>query len=110
MRRRRLHLLGRASDAGCAAAIPVAGRVARVEVAIARAAAKRKCRFVAGGGRLTAARKCSKPVWLKAKGTATWRLDSGRALPRGSYTVKARARDAAGNVQPAPVRRTLRVR
>ncbi len=52
--RRRLHLRGRASDAGCAAAISVAGRVARVEVAIARAAGRRKCRFVARGGRLTA--------------------------------------------------------
>ncbi len=74
------------------------------------ASGRRKCRFVARGGRLTAARNCSKPLWLKAKGTASWSLDSARPLPRGSYSLQVRARDAAGNLQRAPARRTVRVR
>jgi hypothetical protein len=103
----KLSLHGRASDQGCAAAIAVAGRVVRVEVAISRAAG-RKCRFATAAGGLTKARSCSKPVWLKAKGTTTWTFTTKRRLPRGSYTIQVRARDAAGN-QAKVVRRTQRV-
>ena len=103
-KQRRLHLRGRATDTGCA------GRVTRVEVAISRAAGGRRCRFVSRGGRLTPARRCSKPVWLKAKGTARWRLDLARRLPRGTYALRARAGDAAGNRQATPARRSVRVR
>ena len=84
---------------GCVAAISVAGTVARVEVAISRAAGRKRCRFVAAGGTLTSARSCSKPVWLKAKGTTRWSLSLKRRLPRGTYTIQVRARDAAGNRQ-----------
>jgi hypothetical protein len=77
--------------------------------AISRKAGK-KCRFVAASGRLTSARKCSKPVFLKAKGTTTWSLSVKRKLPRGSYTVLVRARDAAGNLQSTAAKRSLRVR
>ena len=107
-KRGRLGLHGRASDRGCVAAISVAGRVARVEVAISRKAGKR-CRFVAASGKLTSARRCSKPVWLKAKGTTRWSLTTKRALPRGTYAIQVRARDAAGNRQAKAVRRTQRV-
>ena len=101
-------LHGRASDTGCSAAIAVAGRVARVEVAISRKAG-RKCRFVAAGGKLAKAHSCSKPVWLRAKGTASWSLALPRRLPRGSYTILVRARDAAGNVQAKPAKAALHV-
>jgi hypothetical protein len=107
-KRGRLSLHGRASDRGCVAAISVTGRVARVEVAISRKAGKR-CRFVAASGKLTSARSCSKPVWLKAKGTTQWSLTTKRALPHGAYTIQVRARDAAGNRQAKAVRRTQRV-
>jgi hypothetical protein len=105
----RLRLRGRASDKGCVAAISVAGAVARVEVAISRAAGRR-CRFVAAGGKLTTAGSCSKPVWLKTKGTTSWSLTTKRRLPRGTYTIQLRSRDAAGNRQAKVVRRTLRLR
>ncbi len=105
----KLSLRGRASDRGCVAAISVAGAVARVEVAISRAASRKRCRFVAAAGRLTSARSCSKPVWLKAKGTTRWSLSLKRRLPRGTYRIQVRARDAAGNRQAAVAKRTQRV-
>jgi len=105
----RLGLRGRASDKGCVAAISVRGAVARVEVAISRTAGKRTCRFVAASGKLTSARSCTKPVWLKAKGTTSWSLSTKRRLPHGTYTIQVRARDAAGNRQARAVRRTQRV-
>jgi matrixin len=107
-KRGKLGLHGRASDPGCMAAISVTGRVARVEVAISRKAGKR-CRFVAASGKLTSARSCAKPVWLKAKGTTRWSLTTKRALPRGTYTIQVRSRDAAGNRQAKEVTRTQRV-
>ena len=105
----RLRLRGRAADKGCVAAISVAGAVARVEVAISRAAGRR-CRFVAASGKLSTARSCSKPVWLKAKGTTSWSLTTKRRLPRGTYTIQLRSRDAAGNLQASVASRTLRLR
>jgi hypothetical protein len=105
----KLRIHGRASDAGCVADISVAGRVARVELAISRKAPKHRCRFVAASGRLTSARKCSKPVFLKAKGSTSWSLTTKRKLPRGTYTLQVRARDAAGNLQAGVAKRTQRV-
>jgi Carboxypeptidase regulatory-like domain len=107
-KRGKLVLHGRASDTGCVAAISVAGKVARVEVAISRAAG-RKCRFVTAAGGLTKARNCSKPVWLKAKGTRMWTFTTKRRLPRGSYTIQVRARDVAGNRQAKVAKRAQRV-
>jgi Carboxypeptidase regulatory-like domain len=104
----RLRLRGRASDKGCPAA-SVTGRVERVEVTISRKAGRHKCRFVARNGRLTKARRCSKPVRLKAKGTTSWSLNTKRRLPRGTYTIQVRAQDAAGNRQATAARRTERV-
>jgi hypothetical protein len=103
-KRRRLKLQGRASDTGCA------GRVARVEVAVSRAAGRGRCRFMASGGSLTKARPCSKPVFVKAKGTARWSFAARRALPRGTYTIQVRARDAAGNRQARPAKRKVTLR
>ena len=107
VKRRRLTVRGRASDAGCAADISLAGRVARVELAISRKAGRR-CRFVTGSGKLGKARKCSQPVWLRAKGGRGWGF--AVKLPRGSYTVLVRARDGAGNLTASPARRSVRVR
>jgi hypothetical protein len=107
IKHRRLTLRGRASDAGCVAEISVAGRVARVELAISRKAGKR-CRFVASRGRLGRVRTCSRPVWLKARGTTRWSFTV--KLPRGRYSVSARARDGAGNLTARAARRTVRVR
>jgi hypothetical protein len=61
-------------------------------------------------GKLTPARKCSKAVFLKAKGTTSWSLSVKRKLPRGRYTILVRATDAAGNRHGTPAQRTIRVR
>jgi hypothetical protein len=106
----KLSLGGRASDRGCVAAISVAGAVARVEVAISRTAPRHRCRFVDAGGKLTGARSCTKPVWLKAKGTTRWSLSFKRPLPRATYTIQVRALDVAGNRQATAAKRTQRVR
>jgi hypothetical protein len=99
---RKLRLSGRASDAGCAG-------LARVEVAISRKVGRR-CRFVASNGRLTKARRCSKRLFLRAKGKGAWTLRLARKLPRGRYAILVRAVDGAGNRQAKLATRTLRVR
>ena len=106
----RLRLHGRASDAGCVADISVAGRLARVEVAISRKAPRNRCRFVTSSGKLTSARKCSRPVFLKANGTTTWSLTTRRRPGPGTYTIQLRARDAVGNLQATAAKRSQRVR
>jgi len=103
-KKRRLRVRGRASDTGCAASA-----VARVELAIARKTG-RKCRFVTRSGALTRKRACSRAVFLAAKGTTSWSLAAKRKLPRGTYTIRVRARDAAGNLQARAAKRTVRVR
>ena len=104
VKKRKLRVRGRASDTGCAGSI-----VARVELAIARKTG-RKCRFVTRSGALTRKRACSRAVFLAAKGTTSWSLSTKRKLPRGTYTIRVRARDAAGNLQAQPAKRTVRVR
>jgi hypothetical protein len=93
VRRRVLSLNGGSADPGCSTG------VARVQVAIARAARNGRCRFVNARGRLTVPRPCRRPVLIDATGTAAWRV--AIRLPRaGRYRVTARAVDAAGNKEP----------
>jgi hypothetical protein len=62
------------------------------------------CRFLDPHGRLGRPRRCSKPILLRARGTAHWRLKlNARGLPRGRYRVTVRAFDTAGN-REAPTR------
>ncbi|HET8754897.1 MAG TPA: hypothetical protein VFM58_02750, partial [Solirubrobacteraceae bacterium] len=103
-KKRRLRVRGRATDTGCAAST-----VARVELAIARKTHHR-CRYVKRSGRLTARRACSRSLFLAAHGTTSWRLTAKRKLPRGTYTIRVRARDGAGNLQRRAAKRTVRLR
>jgi hypothetical protein len=105
-------LRGRATDRGCRATAQLdrrAGKVARVQVAVARRAGKR-CRFVTSArGRLGAARSCARPAFRTARlSGAAWSLRL-RGLRPGTYVVTVRATDAAGNAARAQ-RRTVRVR
>ena len=40
--------------------------------------------------------RCSKPIWLRAKGTRRWALRLTRPLPQGRYTIYVRATNRAG--------------
>jgi subtilase family serine protease len=99
---------GTAHDRGCGAR--GRGILARIEVAVARKTGKR-CRFLSRGGGLGATRSCSRPRYLRAKGTGRWSLAIRRRLRAGSYVFIVRAVDLAGNRErPGKAnRRTLRV-
>jgi hypothetical protein len=86
---------GTATDVGCG---PLAGRVRRVEVAVAQHVPG-GCRFLDATGRLAHRADCHRRIWLAARGTASWRFARQAALPRGRYVVLVRGTDRAGNVQ-----------
>jgi endoglycosylceramidase len=105
--RRGARLRGRAADAGCAGSAdvhPVFGRVRRVRVAVYRRRGK-ICRFLSRRGRLTRPRRCRRPVWLRARGAARWRLRVRAHLPRGRYRVRSQAVDLRGNSERRRTRR-----
>lgn len=71
-------------------------RVSRVDVAVRRVGG---CRWLAGvSGRLRTrtARTCDRPVWLRARGTRSWRLVLSRRLPAGRYLVRSRTTIGVG--------------
>ena len=81
---------GRSIDAGCAG-------VGRVVVAIGRQVSRNVCRFMNARGKFGKAKKCNRPLYLKAKGTGPWRFTKKARLGKGSYLVYARAFDRKGN-------------
>ena len=114
----RLVITGRARDKGCRADVArgklsVPGKVARVQLWVARRAGRR-CRFATARGRLTRARSCRNRLLITASGTRRFHLRLGRSLPAGRYTVSVRAIDRHGNRStvrrarvnkaPAPIR------
>jgi hypothetical protein len=71
-------------------------RLRSVQVAVHRQSGK-QCRWLTGtSGRMSALRSCSRPVWLRARGTSTWSYALRRALPSGSYVLRSRAVIRAG--------------
>jgi hypothetical protein len=102
-----MSLRGTSSDRGCKKAM--AGKVSRVEVAVARLEGK-KCRFAQRGGELTAMRSCSKAIYLRARGGRRWSLSVRGSFPAGRYRAWVRGRDARGNVEKRAKRNTLRFR
>ncbi len=89
----RIVVAGSARDRGC-------GRrsgVARVDVAVARKVGAR-CAFLRTASAFAAPRSCLRPSYVRAAGTRSWRLTTGR-LPRGRYVVRVRAVDASRNVE-----------
>jgi hypothetical protein len=93
-----LKLQGTASDAPCKGK---PGRVVRVFVTVSRHV-NDHCRFLLEDGRhFGPIRKCdgAPPIVFPAKGTSQWSLKMPAVLPAGSYTIRSRATDAAGNVQ-----------
>jgi hypothetical protein len=92
---------GTASDARGGGVARSLLKVRHVEVAILRRGGT-GCRWVGsyrGGFRTRKAGRghaCDRPVWLAARGTHAWRLTLGRRLPRGRYTLLARALQSEG--------------
>jgi hypothetical protein len=92
-RAKRTRLLrGTARDVGCG--------LDRVEISVARKVG-RKCRYLAGRSKLSRrSTSCGRPTrWLKVKGTTHWAFRFPKRLPKGSYVVRTRATDFAGNVE-----------
>ncbi|MGH2960350.1 MAG: hypothetical protein ACRDKE_12145, partial [Solirubrobacterales bacterium] len=79
-----------------------AGSVAKVEIAVRRIDAKslkkKRCVWLSSSkakfkkNKSTSKKKCTKQVWLKAKGTSKWSysLKKKRFLPKGSYEIFSR--------------------
>lgn len=82
--------------------------------AAATAARPRRCRQASERGRLTTFKprdgRCVPTRFLRAKGTASWRLTLPRRLPAGRYAVYARAVDIAGRVGRVSARDAITVR
>jgi hypothetical protein len=75
-------------------------RVSRVDIAIRRLDVT-GCRWVGGssGALVSRAKRhgaCTSEVWIRATGTARWRLTLARALGPGRYEVRSRATIGAG--------------
>ncbi|HKP90753.1 MAG TPA: beta-propeller fold lactonase family protein [Thermoleophilaceae bacterium] len=69
--------------------------VERVDVSVGKRGGK-ACLWLTKGGALEPG-DCGRPVWLRAKGTAKWRLRLRKPLPKGRYVVRSRATDSAGH-------------
>ncbi len=81
----------------------------RVEVALSAASG---CRRLHVGGRLRTDRRvrgACPPLYLRATGTARWRLALPRGLPAGRYVLRVRAVARSG-LRSRVVRATIRVR
>jgi hypothetical protein len=90
--RERVSVTGSAADLACGRP----ARVARIDVAVARAEAGR-CRHLTAAGRLGRPHGCASRTYLRARGAARWSLRLAATLPRGRYVVRVRATDRAGN-------------
>jgi hypothetical protein len=95
-RRGTFALRGAARDRSCGRR---AGRVAKVTVAVARRVSPGRCSWVGAGGALGPPVGCRQPTYVTANGAPRWSLRLGAHLPRGTYLIRSRAIDSAGNVE-----------
>jgi hypothetical protein len=87
----RKHLLrGTAGDVGCG--------LDTVAISVNRKSGT-KCRALKKTGKLARKSSCSKRRWLAVNGGAKWSFKLSRKLPAGTYVIRTRAVDFAGNVQ-----------
>jgi hypothetical protein len=111
LRRQQLTIRGGSADKGCRSAnlIPGTGRVARVDVSVAKIrvgdSRGNNCRFLSKRGTLTRAyRNCRNPILRRAKGTHKWHVayPFPATLPKGKWRVRVRATDLSGNRELPP--------
>ena len=89
-----------------------ANGVALVQIAVvgtkggAHVAAKKRgrCLVLQASGKLKSSKAnshdlCTKRTFLKAKGTTSWSFKLKKRLPKGSYTIFARATDLTGKIE-----------
>jgi hypothetical protein len=93
-------LRGVARDVGCG--------VDRVAISVQRKRG-RVTTSLFGKGRLLRKLGPGRQHWLVARGTTRWSFRLSKRLPRGTYVVRTRAIDFAGNVE-RPRTRRLRLR
>ena len=86
-RSRTLH--GTARDTPCG--------VAMVTISVAHQKGK-TCKYLTKSGKLGKASKCTKSSWLTATGTKAWHVGLNK-LRKGTYRVRIRAVDLAGNIE-----------
>jgi hypothetical protein len=99
-------LRGTALDRGCGKG--GAGKLRRVRISIAtRTHNKGRCRFARRDGSFTKPRGCKHRSWMQAKGTREWRFAYRHQLEPGTYTLRARAIDAVGNLGQRTRKSTL---
>jgi BNR repeat-like domain len=107
-----LTIRGGSSDKGCISAnlIPGTGRVARVEISVAKIrgddeSTGNNCRFLKKNGTLTKSyRNCRNPILRRAKGHKSWRSNwrFPANLPKGKWRIRVRATDQSGNKELPP--------
>jgi hypothetical protein len=101
-RRFGLDLRGRARDRGCAGVGAELVTLYKLE--------RHRCRYLQPNGRLRRRTSCRRSIWLRAKGTTSWRLRVRGRLPRGYYRLLVRAVDRRGNHERPSKGNSRRVR
>jgi hypothetical protein len=101
-RRFGLDLRGRARDRGCAGVGAELISLYKLE--------RHGCRYLQPNGRLRRRTSCRRSVWLRARGTSSWRLRVRARLPRGYYRLLVRAVDRRGNHERPSKGNSRRVR
>jgi len=107
--RRRIIVNGRTTDRECSPdgrIVRTRRRLARVEVSVGTRSAK-QCRYLTSSGRLSPARDCAQPIYVRARvvrfirsrAKSFWRLSRSARLRRGRYTAIVRGVDRDGNVE-----------
>lgn len=112
--KRKLVLSGKVTDRGCKGR---KGKVKTVYISVARQVVKTgsqgfKCRELKANGRFRKRGSCHKFHYIKAKRKgSTWKFTSKRPVPRGSYRIRIKSRDVAGNLErPGKKTNTRRIR
>jgi hypothetical protein len=109
---RKLVLSGRTADRGCRDLKSLNNLV--TTISIERREGKR-CRFLGSDNKLTARRKCNRPIKLRVRGKYSlkklkleWSYKTKAKLPRGRYVIRATGSDQSGNREKRESKKNVR--